>query len=64
MILLPSDTGGKKVEIRNRAMSGLGACWAALGQENMGRQGRAGLQGTIIVIYIHTHAPSRRVVDG
>lgn len=42
VILFPSDTGGNKGEIRNRAMSGLGACWAALGQENMGRQGGRG----------------------
>lgn len=31
MILFLSDPGGKKREIRNRAMSGLGACWAVLG---------------------------------
>lgn len=26
-----SDPGGNKEEIRNRAMSGLGACWAVAG---------------------------------
>lgn len=59
MILSLSDTGGKKEEIRNRAMSGLGACWAVVGQENQGGGGGAsgwGLECVIIVIYIHTHA--------
>lgn len=34
MILFLSGPGGKKGEIRNRAMSGLGACWAVGEQEN------------------------------
>lgn len=54
VILSFSDPGGKKEEIRNRAMSGLGACWAMVGQET-GASGW-GLEGAIIVIYIHTHA--------
>lgn len=36
VILSFSNPGGKKEEIRNRAMSGLGACWAMVGQENGG----------------------------
>lgn len=33
-----SDPGGNKEEIRNRAMSGLGACWAAAGQGGGARE--------------------------
>lgn len=39
VILFPSEPGGKKGEIRNRAMSGLGACWA------MGGPGERGCRG-------------------
>lgn len=56
-----SDPGGEKEEIRNRAMSGLGACWAVVGQEN--RDVRVGVAGRDNCD-IHTHARSQRVVDG
>lgn len=55
VILFLSDPGGNKEEIRNRAMSGLRACWAVVGQERTEKSGW-GLEGTIIVIYIHTRA--------
>ncbi len=54
MILSLSDPGGKKGEIRNRAMSGLGACWAAGGGRRTGTSWW-GLEGAITAIYIHTH---------
>lgn len=58
-----SDPGGNKEEIRNRAMSGLGACWAAVGQG--GRRGGVGLWvGGRDNCDIHTHAHSRREADG
>lgn len=56
-----SDPGGKKGEIRNRAMSGLGACWAVGRQEN--RDVRVGVGGHDNCD-IHTHAHSQRVADG
>lgn len=61
VILFLSDPGGKKGEIRNRAMSGLGACWG-VGDRRTGESG-CGLEGTIIMIYIHTHAHSQWVAD-
>lgn len=49
-------------EIRNRAMSGLRACWAVGGrQEN--RDVRVGVGGRDNCD-IHTHARSQRVADG
>lgn len=55
---LATQEAGRR-EIRNRAVSGLGARWAA-GERGSGRTGMLGcvLEGTIIVIYIHTHAHS------
>lgn len=38
VILFLLGPGGKKGKIRNRAMSGLGACWAVRGEA--GEQGR------------------------
>lgn len=58
-----SDPGGNKEEIRNRAMSGLGACWAAA--RHGGRLGGVGLRvGGRDNCDIHTHAHSRREADG
>lgn len=61
VILSLSDPGGKKEEIRNRAMSGLGACWVVVEQEN--RDVRVGVGGHDNCD-IHTHARSQRVADG
>ncbi len=61
VILSLSDPGGKKGEIRNRAMSGLGACWAVGGWEN--RDVGVGVGGCDNCD-IHTHALSQRVADG
>lgn len=55
MILFLLDPGGKKGEIRNRAMSGLGACWAVGGQENRVVSVGAGGRGNCD-IHTHTHA--------
>lgn len=65
-----SDPGGNKEEIRNRAMSGLGACWAAAEQgvarlgSGFGGEGSGclGLEGAIIVIYIRTRTHDGRLM--
>lgn len=52
VILFLSDPGGKKGEIRNRAMSGLGARWAVGEREK--RDVRVGVGGHDNC-HIHTH---------
>lgn len=63
MIPFLSDPGGNKEEIRNRAMSGLGACWAATGQgARAGGSACSGLEGAIVVIYIRTRSHDGRLM--
>lgn len=63
VILFLSDPGGKKGEDKKSCHVRIGSMLGSGGAGEQGRQG-GGLEGAIIVIYIHTHARSQRVADG